>query len=231
MQLGLVSVLRQLGAEGASGDTTDVSVPASSVPLFRREGDYWTIAFDGPPVRIRDSKGMSYLARLLAAPSREVHAVDLVRGDARTSGAGQYADKEEQLNIAEGDAGPMLDAEAKSAYRLRLAELDTELREAEEWNDPERASRAQLEREMLVHELSAAVGLGGRDRSSGSPAERARISVTRAIRSAVRHIAEQDPALGAHLDATIRTGAYCAYLPGLPIRWQLDEPEPLTTRR
>jgi len=36
-------------------------------------------------------------------------------------------------------------------------------------------------------------------------------------------IAEGDPALGAHLDATIRTGTFCSYVPDprAPIRWEL----------
>jgi hypothetical protein len=47
----------------------------------------------------------------------------------------------------------------------------------------------------------------------GSAAERARASVTRAIRHAMARIRAHHPALGEHLDRTIRTGTYCAYLP------------------
>ena len=110
-----------------------------------------------------------------------------------------------------------------SAPIARLVELREDLAEAEAWNDPERAARAQAEIDALAHELSAAVGLGGRDRATGSPAERARVSVTRAIRAAMVRIDEADPALGAHLDATIRTGTFCSYSPDprAPIRWDL----------
>jgi hypothetical protein len=67
------------------------------------------------------------------------------------------------------------------------------------------------------------VGLGGRDRSTASNAERARVSVTRAIRSAIERIGEQNPALGTHLDAAIRTGTYCSYRPDprAPMAWDL----------
>jgi hypothetical protein len=78
--------------------------------------------------------------------------------------------------------------------------------------DSARATQAELEREFLVRELARAVGLGGRDRRTGS-AERARASVTRAIRQAMTRVAEHDPALGKHLELTIRTGAYCVYTP------------------
>lgn len=55
-----------------------------------------------------------------------------------------------------------------------------------------------------------AVGLGGRDRVMGVVAERARASVTKAIRSAIRMIGRQDATL---LSRTIRTGTFCAYEP------------------
>ena len=46
--------------------------------VFRREGDYWSVAFEGhvrAPARWR---GVRYLARLLANPGREFHVLDLV---------------------------------------------------------------------------------------------------------------------------------------------------------
>ena len=46
--------------------------------VFRREGDYWLVVFEGQIVRLRDMRGVRYLARLLANPGREFHVVDLV---------------------------------------------------------------------------------------------------------------------------------------------------------
>jgi hypothetical protein len=122
-----------------------------------------------------------------------------------------------------GDAGARLDPEAKEAYRHRLEELRSELEEAESFNDTERAARAHQEIEFLTDELAAAVGLGGRDRKAASSAERARLSVTRAIRSALARIAEQSPALGRHFEATIRTGTFCSYNPDprVPMVWEV----------
>ena len=37
---------------------------------FRQEGEYWTVVFEGSVVRLRDAKGLRYLARLLAHPGR-----------------------------------------------------------------------------------------------------------------------------------------------------------------
>ncbi len=107
----------------------------------------------------------------------------------------------------------MLDAGAKDAYRRRLAEIEDDMEEARANNDGERAAQADVERDLLLGELSRAVGLGGRDRPTGSASERARASVTRAIREAVTRIAEHHPSLGTHLDRAVRTGTFCAYLP------------------
>ena len=49
--------------------------------VFRREGDYWSVIFDGHTVHVRDLKGMRYLARLLADPGREYHVLDLVASE------------------------------------------------------------------------------------------------------------------------------------------------------
>jgi CheY-like chemotaxis protein len=181
---------------------------------FQREGEFWTIAFDGSAFRLRDTKGLHYIGALLREPGRERYALDLETA---------HAGGDERGAPVAGDAGPILDPEAKAQYRARLDDLANEIQSAEEQNDTERAARATEEREALVHELAAAVGLGGRDRRAGSDAERARVNVTRAIRAALERIQEHSRALGQHLDATLRTGQFCAYVPDprSPIRWEL----------
>jgi len=61
-----------------------------------------------------------------------------------------------------------------------------------------------------------------RARRVGSPAERARVNITRAIKLALREIDEHHPALGRHLSTTIKTGTYCSYTPDvrMPITWR-----------
>jgi hypothetical protein len=187
--------------------------------LLRREGEVWAIERAGVVVRMRDSKGMRYLARLLENPGLEVAAREL----AAAAPADPPLTREglEPRGATDDDAGPFLDTEAKAAYRQRLADLDEELDEAERWHDAERAARSRIEIEALRRELAAAVGLGGRDRRVAASAERARISVSKAIRRAVRHIGEHDPELGEHLTKAIRTGTFCAYTPDAraAIRW------------
>lgn len=181
---------------------------------LHHEGEFWTVSFDGTTFRLRDTKGLHYIADLLREPGRERHALDLVA----VHGGG-----EEGARPAASDAGPMLDAESKTQYRARLDELAAEMHEAEQHNDRERAARARDEQEQLIEHLASAVGLGGRDRRAASDTERARVSVTRAIKSALQRIAEHSPPLDQHFQTTIRTGQFCAYVPDpkSPLRWEL----------
>ncbi len=212
-----------------AGDTVGGAGVAAAV--LRPEGEYWTIAWQGSTFRLRDTVGLAYLARLLATPGRELHALEL----AAPAGAGGHhtgfgvdvgagAGAGAGVGVEEAGLGPVLDEQAKAAYRRRLRELDEELAEAEDWRDTGRAERAHAEREQLATQLAAAVGLGGRDRPTGASAERARVSVTKALRAALRRIAEHNPALGEHLHRSIRTGTFCTYDPDpvLPVTWTLS---------
>jgi hypothetical protein len=224
-------------AEPTAAAATAAAVAEAAGNLFRREGEYWTISYEGAVVRLRDAKGLRHLARLLAHPGREVHAVDLEAaegqpGQAAPVGRGQAApvgrrgwagDGELEVRPDLGDAGPLLDPTAKAAYQARLAELRAELAEVEAFNDPARATRARHELDFLAAELARAVGLGGRDRRAAAHAERARLNATRAIRAAMANLAAANPPLARHLSSTVRTGRYCSYNPDprLPIAWEL----------
>jgi tetratricopeptide (TPR) repeat protein len=196
--------------------------PVASLNVFRREGDYWSVSFEGHTVRVRDLKGMRYLARLLADPGREYHVLDLVAAE---TGSDAQVDSSHAAGLPRagiGDAGESLDAQAKDAYRRRLAEIDDDLEQARAIGDAERAAQANAERDFLVQELARAFGLSGRDRRAASASERARAAVTRAVRQAMTRITEHHPQLGHHLSRTIRTGTYCAYVPDprAPANWR-----------
>lgn len=210
----------QLAKLAAPAPTTMSPAPASpagppaaeATPhTFRREGDTWRIELGGASAQVRDLKGLRYLARLLAEPGREFHVRDLVALEMGTTDDAEIT----------GDAGPALDAHAKQMYRRRLAEIDEDLAEATARNDLGRMEQAEHEREFLVRELSRAVGLGGRDRRASSNDERARASVTRAVRQAIERIRKHHPACADHLDRAVRTGTHCSYAPDAPIHWTL----------
>ena len=194
--------------------------------LFRKEDEIWTIVYAGETLQLRDFKGLNYISQLLRNPGQEFHAASLVTGvDAANGPEDSEARVElglmtqEQLaerNLRAGapeDAGVMLDAQAKAAYGHRLKQLREELEEAKEFRNPERIAKAEDEIDAISRELSRGIGRGGRHRRAGSASERARLSVTSAIKSAIERIAEKHSRLAAHLSASIRTGTFCCYRP------------------
>ena len=123
---------------------------------FRREGEYWTIVYRGTLVRLRDAKGLRYIAHLLSRPGEPVQAHHL------------------------------------------LATATTIPRSVMSCPEP-------LTDSMV--------------------AERARLAVTKRIKSAIRLIDIHAPELGYHLTVTIKTGSRCVYRadPQRPVRWALEE--------
>ncbi len=195
---------------------------AAEVAVFTCEGDTRTITFAGRTVLVRDLKGLRHLARLLAEPGREFHALDLVAVDNGVLPTGRGG-RDDDLRVSSGDAGPVLDDAAREAYRRRLVEIEDDIDEATRNNDVERAALARADRDYLVQELSRAVGLGGRGRRAASSSERARVTVTRALRYALARIGEHHPELAEHLEQAVNTGTYCSYDPDprAPIRWRV----------
>jgi len=217
------------GTAATGGDGAALAGAGDSC-LFRREGEYWTIAYGKSLFRLKDTIGLHYIAHLLRHPGREFLAIDLVAEaqdrqgpDAAAAANPARQDLGERVTPGLGDAGEMLDPQAKAAYKRRAEDLRDQLAEAQSFNDLARAAQLQEELDFLAKELSRAVGLGGRDRKAASSAERARVNVTRTIKDAIRRIADNDVALGGHLGATIKTGTYCVYTPDprLPVAWTL----------
>jgi hypothetical protein len=201
VELGQAGLLPRIAALLPEPTGLRPPTAGAAAPRFtlRREGAVWSIESAGRVARLRDSRGLALLARLVDSPGLELHVLQLVSsGDGRRDA---------------GDAGPLLDDRAVHGYRGRLLELRDELAEAEAFADAARADRARTEIEMLTRELARAVGLGGRARRAGDAAERARTAAQKRLREAIRRIADELPELGRHLDQTVRTGLFCGYFP------------------
>jgi hypothetical protein len=188
--------------------------------VFVCSGEYWTIGDKTATFLLKHILGLSYIQRLLQNPGAEIHALDLAGGAeiapsvANTQAISLLREREDVTVVRGlGDSGALLDEKAKADYKRRLLELQEELDELLQRGTHERAAKVESEIDFIKREVVRAVGLGGRDRRAGSAAERARLNVTRAIKTAIEKIAERNSALGDLLDRSIRTGLFCAYLP------------------
>ncbi|GAA3545295.1 hypothetical protein GCM10022419_026910 [Nonomuraea rosea] len=178
---------------------------------FKREGAVWALAFAGRVAHLPDAKGLRDLHTLLSRPGQDVPAVLLLDPEGG------------RLVVAAARMGgdEVLDEEAKSRYRRRLAQLDEEIDRAAELGDDRRAAEFDRERAALLDELRAAAGLGGRTRRLGDEAERARKTVTARIRDVLRKLDRAHPELAAHLRASVSTGSTCRYQPAEELTWHL----------
>ncbi len=217
----------QLGPPPAQAGASSLAGPAGTAAL-RRIGDVWSITSHGRSIHLNDGRGVRLLALLLERPGSEMHSLDLVAAvdgvptDSRIERSGGQ-ETAGRFGV-QGGAGPALDAKAKDEYRERVATLEAALATAEARRDEEGATAVRDELEFVRRQLSSAVGIGGRDRETGSHAERARINVTRAIRSTLKRIAGYDERLGAELESGVRTGTFCVYHPDPlhPLVWTVD---------
>src|SRR5262249_1279877 len=142
--------------------------------IFRHEGAYWTLAYQGQLCRLKEAKGLHYLATLLRSPGQEFHVADLAAltplPPARSGTRPAPTLRPETLAVQHwrargpGAAGAQLDARARGAYTQRLEDLQAVLDEAERFNDPARAPPARAEIDFPPAELATAYGLGRRAR-------------------------------------------------------------------
>jgi hypothetical protein len=177
--------------------------PDAARAVLRREGSTWLARYDGVEARLNDGKGLRDCVALLARPGQELHVLELAGGVAT--------------------AGPQaaLDDTAVAAYRRRILDLQADVDEAEADHDLARAARAADELDLVLAELQRSLGMGGHARPLRDEHERARQAVRARIRYAIGKVAEVHPALGRHLEASVRTGTFCSYRPERAVAWEI----------
>jgi hypothetical protein len=185
---------RTAKAPADSAEPGSAANPSPPVAIFARSAEYWTIGYPGATFSLKDIKGLAYLQLLLRYPGREFMALDLTNETGSTTEADIHQTTDLVANAdltisGLGDAGEMLDAQAKQQYRRRLLELKEESEALQELGNVERAEKVRSEIEAIQNELARAIGIGGRNRRAGSASERARLSVSRAIKGALQKIA------------------------------------------
>lgn len=207
------------------GNPVAEPVAASTAPactaeaVFRLEGEVWTVAYAARVDRVRDRKGMRYLAELLRQPGRDVHVLELAAlcdppplegwaaGARELSEAGMAATR---------DVGRVALRGPSAAEREQLRDIADRLEIAQELGDRERV--AELEAELLRIAASAEGFVNAQARAY----DVVRQNVSRALKSAIDLIGAHNPDLKLYLDATIKKGRYCSYRPDrrVSVRWR-----------
>ena len=190
---------------GAGADKAPCRTASQTANEFRLVNGVRMLCFQGKPVQLPDSKGLGDLAVLIGARGADVHVLTLVGH-----------------KLARMGADPVLDEQAKAAFKSRLEDLAREIDDADAAGSPEQAKALRSERDALIRELAAATGLGGRDRRLGDEAERARKTVSARVRDALAKIERVHPELATHLRSALRMGTVCSYTPAEPMTWKVS---------
>lgn len=173
--------------------------------VFQLRGDFWQATFSGETKFLKDSAGMSSIARLLAQPGRDVPAVTLLAARAGIDPL-----------VTQGTTEPFLDELARAAYQSRYESLMQEIAEATRQGNQAVLTEVQEELRALSEELSRATGLSGNARHR-SDADRVRKSVSMAVARSIAAISQHHPKLGHHIQVSISAGLVFRYDPAEPI--------------
>jgi hypothetical protein len=241
------ALLREVEREAAPAGFTDILLEAQRTPRgvsveaqapssapsalelrelreLRRIGEFWSLRWGRRTLQLADAKGVRYVAQLLARPGQELSAMELATGGVGSGEVVTDASAAARPVRVARDLGPAIDATARAAYRRRAEDLAVVARRAEVAGDRGGADRARDEQQALIRALAAATGLGGRARPNGDVSERARQSVTKAIKSVLKRIRREHEELGRYLEATVRTGLFCRYEPDarVAVPWNVE---------
>ena len=227
--------LADLGPMGGAAQTCDNALPLSrprTANVLRKEGDYWTIRYEGKEIRLNDSKGLHDIAYLLARPGQHIHVFELVRSlekqpvEARAGlldgMSAEQLEEEDLRKSALGGAGlaPDLD-ETIAQCRRQLDECRDDLEEAERLNDIGTATSLKKEIEFIEKYLREAYATRRHARSAADPSEKARKAVSKRIIESRDRMKNEHPFLWQHLKAHLHTGTLCSYTPEEPCDWIL----------
>ena len=178
---------------------------------FRKNGDYWSIKFNGQRLQpIKNLKGLRYIHLLISNPGKKINVIEM-------------------SNIINGniDMAPSIDSyndrimdkrtitALKSKYDLLIKNINA----AKSNNQTESVIDQQQEAQFIQNELNKCLNLRKSSRSFNSDKEKARKAVLYCISIAQNRIKGKNPDLWVHLKNSIHTGFICSYMPDSQISW------------
>lgn len=184
-----------------------VDAPANA---FVKRGDFWEIEYQGQTTKLKDQRGLNYIAYLLDRPGEQVHCVTL-----------HQAVVQPDAPIVLDSGSELSDRQSLTEYREQLRSLEAELEEARSHHDLGRQERLEEKIDQLRSEVSRVVGLHGRLRKEPDNLKRVRQAVGTAIGRAREALGKHHPELAAHLKQAISLGSYVSYSPSQQISWHI----------
>ena len=177
--------------------------------VFRRAGAVWVLRFSGIGANVRHTKGMLYLAALLDSPNEDIRAVDLC------GFANSQSQRLEQLGVEASDRQTSLD------LRRGRRSIEAELERALSENAHGKVAELRSKLAAIDAQWRRDFGLHGKVRVNRDVGDRARQTVQKSIKVALKNISDAHALLHAHIEDAISTGFSCAYRPRQRILWKI----------
>jgi hypothetical protein len=208
------------------------STESAEENLFKKEGEIWTVRFNGETGNFKNTKGFRYIEYLICDQGKEflvsdlyfaINPPDIDNIDSTHSNMGSAELGGEGLSVADlGDAEKLLSPEGKAALKQEVTRLKEQINRAKERRDEENQAALEDQLDEILEYFAAQTGLGGKTRKASNDLERLRKSVSKCIRGDINKIKKTSPELGHHLGPSIHTGTYCSYSPHPRVNWRLS---------
>ncbi len=195
---------------GAPDVRHEVPVP-KVLRIFRREGEIWTVAYDGRSAPIANSLGMTYIQQLLERPSTPIPTTLLASASGR---AGRSKILESSTRLAQGKKPD--DSTLDEQGWAELARLEAQAKQS---GDTKRLGELRMIRSEMEPDRRERRGLAS---TESKATKGARQSVSAAIRRAITAISKRHASLGRHLTDSIEYGQSILYKGDPKDRWATE---------
>ena len=158
-------------------------------------GDSWELCFNEKRIVLTDSVGMWYLAEFLSRPGKTLDPVELE--NARTGIAARSSTS---------GTGEAFDEDAKRNYKRQLADIMSQIAEAERHNDVGTLEKLQSEQYAILRHFQRDTTKSGKARVV-TDESKSRKNVRQAVKRDIKRIAMHHPELAEHLTLAFKGDA------------------------
>lgn len=158
------------------------------------------------PCYLADTKGMSYISRLLKKSPDHISAIEL-------------ANPIDEANKSFSKQS-IISCEAIQKCKGRISEIEEELQDAKKNHDQAAQDRLEVEKSGIIQQLFSDTRPSSISRNFSDDIEKARKAVSITIKRTLDYIKQHNPILHQHLDSSIQRGKYITYKPDREISWE-----------
>lgn len=181
--------------------------------VFAPSGNGYFIKGLGESGHFQQLDGFEYIAQLVRSPGKPVSMLDLIGADS-------------QISNDRGSPQLAIDVDGKKKVQERLRELDEELEEANNDNNPIEADRIRVEKKQYHEYLLKAIGVLGKGRDMNNRFDKLRSKINNSIRRACKKLRTANPPLkllAEHFDVSISAQSRAfIYQPTPSPPWRFD---------